>query len=50
MIEVVGFRYCRLGTADLEETVKFATDMIGLEDLGRENGAAYMRGEGGATA
>ena len=34
MINVTGFRYCRLGTADLEETVKFATEIIGLEHRG----------------
>lgn len=45
MINVVGFRYCRLGTANLEETVKFATEMIGLEEVGRENGFVYMRGD-----
>ncbi|HCO99916.1 MAG: glyoxalase/bleomycin resistance/extradiol dioxygenase family protein [Alphaproteobacteria bacterium] len=45
MIEVVGFRYCRLGTADLEKTVKFAEDMIGLEVVGRENGCVYTRGD-----
>ena len=45
MIEVVGFRYCRLGTADLGETVKFAENMIGLEIVGQENGCVYTRGD-----
>jgi 2,3-dihydroxy-p-cumate/2,3-dihydroxybenzoate 3,4-dioxygenase len=45
MINVTGFRYCRLGTADLEEAVKFATEIIGLELVGRENGFAYLRGD-----
>ena len=45
MINVTGFRYCRLGTANLEETVKFATDIIGLEEVGRENDSVYMRGD-----
>ncbi len=45
MINIIGFRYCRLGTANLDETVKFATDMIGLEVVGRENGAVYTRGD-----
>ena len=45
MIKVTGFRYCRLGTADLEEAVKFATEIIGLELVGQENGFAYMRGD-----
>ena len=45
MIEIVDIRYCRLGTADLESTVRFATEMIGLELVGHENGAAYVRGD-----
>lgn len=45
MIEIVDIRYCRLGTADLEGAVQFATEFIGLELVGRENGAAYVRGD-----
>lgn len=45
MINITGFRYCRLGTADLENTVTFAKDIIGLEVVGRENGAVYTRGD-----
>lgn len=45
MINIVGIRYCRLGTADLESTVKYAKDLIGLEEVGRENGFVYMRGD-----
>ena len=45
MINVVGFRYCRLGTADLDETVRFAQDIIGLEVVSHENGAVYTRGD-----
>jgi 2,3-dihydroxy-p-cumate/2,3-dihydroxybenzoate 3,4-dioxygenase len=45
MIDIVDIRYCRLGTADLEGAVRFATEMIGLELVGRENGAAYVRGD-----
>ena len=45
MIEIVDIRYCRLGTADLDETVRFATELIGLELVDRENGAAYVRGD-----
>ena len=45
MINVSGFRYCRLGTANLEDTVKFATDIIGLEVVDRENGFVYVRGD-----
>jgi len=45
MIEIVDIRYCRLGTADLDGAVRFATEIIGLELVGRENGAAYVRGD-----
>ena len=45
MIEIVDIRYCRLGTTDLDETVRFATELIGLELVDRENGAAYVRGD-----
>lgn len=45
MINVIGFRYCRLGTADLEATAAFAHETIGLEEVGRENGTVYMRGD-----
>jgi len=31
MIDIVGIRYCRLGTADLDTTVEFARSVIGLE-------------------
>ena len=46
MIDIVDIRYCRLGTADLAGAVRFATEMIGLELVGRENGTAYVRGDG----
>ncbi|MGY8957640.1 MAG: VOC family protein, partial [Alphaproteobacteria bacterium] len=45
MIDIVGIRYCRLGTADLDTTVGFARSVIGLEEVGRENGAVYLRGD-----
>lgn len=45
MIEIVDIRYCRLGTADLESTVNFAKNMIGLEEVDRENGGVYLRGD-----
>ncbi len=45
MIEIVDIRYCRLGTPDLDSAVRFATEIIGLELVGRENGAAYVRGD-----
>lgn len=45
MIEILDIRYCRLGTADLDATVRFATGHIGLEEVGREGGTAYVRGD-----
>ncbi|MCZ6840862.1 MAG: VOC family protein [Alphaproteobacteria bacterium] len=45
MIEIVDIRYCRLGTADLDGAVRFATELIGLELVDRGNGAAYVRGD-----
>lgn len=45
MINIVGIRYCRLGTADLEGAVDYAKHVIGLEEVGRENGAVYLRGD-----
>jgi len=45
MINLTGIRYCRLGTPDIDNAVAFATEMIGLELVGRENGAAYLRGD-----
>jgi 2,3-dihydroxy-p-cumate/2,3-dihydroxybenzoate 3,4-dioxygenase len=45
MIEIVGIRYCRLGTADLENAVRFARETIGLEEVTQETGAVYLRGD-----
>ncbi len=45
MIELVDIRYVRLGTADLEGAVRYATGTLGLELVGRENGRAYVRGD-----
>ena len=45
MIEVIGIRYCRLGTADLEGSVEFACNIIGLEEVGQEDDAVYLRGD-----
>ena len=43
MIKISGFRYCRLGTANLSETIKFATEIIGLELVDQKDGFAYLR-------
>ena len=45
MINLVDIRYVRLGTRNLDETVAYATDTLGLELVGRENGRAYVRGD-----
>ena len=45
MIEIVDIRYCRLGTADLDSTVAFATNLIGLEEVDRADGQVYLRGD-----
>lgn len=38
-------RYVRIGSEDLDESIRFATQMLGLELVGREAGAAYLRGD-----
>ncbi|MGB0572835.1 MAG: VOC family protein [Alphaproteobacteria bacterium] len=45
MIEIVDIRYCRLGTTDLDSTVDFAKNLIGLEEVERANGQVYLRGD-----
>ncbi len=45
MIELVDIRYVRLGTANLDGAVRYATRTLGLELVGRENGRAYARGD-----
>lgn len=45
MIEIIGIRYCRLGTTNLGTTVDYARHTIGLEEVGRENGCVYLRGD-----
>lgn len=45
MIEIVDIRYCRLGTADLESTIDFATNYIGLEEVDQSDGQVYLRGD-----
>jgi len=45
MIELIDIRYARLGTADLEAAVRFASETVGLEIVRRENGRVYLRGD-----
>ncbi len=45
MIVLKDIRYVRLGTGDLDDAVRFATRILGLELVRREAGAAYLRGD-----
>lgn len=45
MIEIIDLRYARLGTADLEAAITFATELVGLELVRREGHCAYLRGD-----
>lgn len=45
MIEIVDLRYARLGTADLEAAIAFATELVGLELVRQEGNCAYLRGD-----
>lgn len=38
-------RYVRIGSDDLDESVRFATDILGLELMERDAGSAYLRGD-----
>lgn len=37
--------YVRIGSDDLDESVRFATQMLGLELMGRDASSAYLRGD-----
>ncbi len=45
MINLHDIRYLRMGTADLESSIKYATDIIGLQLAAREGKAAYFRSD-----
>jgi 2,3-dihydroxy-p-cumate/2,3-dihydroxybenzoate 3,4-dioxygenase len=45
MIALHDIRYVRIGTADMDHAVKFATRMLGLELAERDSGAAYLRSD-----
>ena len=38
-------RYVRIGSEDLDESIRFATEILGLELMHRDAGAAYLRGD-----
>jgi 2,3-dihydroxy-p-cumate/2,3-dihydroxybenzoate 3,4-dioxygenase len=45
MISLRDIRYVRIGTGDIDHSVKFATRMLGLEVADRDSGAAYLRSD-----
>lgn len=45
MVDLHDIRYVRIGSDDLDESVRFATQVLGLELVGRERDAAYLRGD-----
>jgi 2,3-dihydroxy-p-cumate/2,3-dihydroxybenzoate 3,4-dioxygenase len=45
MISLRDIRYVRIGTGDMDQAVKFATRMLGLEVADRDSGAAYLRSD-----
>jgi 2,3-dihydroxy-p-cumate/2,3-dihydroxybenzoate 3,4-dioxygenase len=38
-------RYVRIGSDDLDESIRFATDILGLELMERDRSSAYLRGD-----
>lgn len=38
-------RYVRIGSEDLDESIRFATQILGLELVGRDKDAVYLRGD-----
>ncbi len=45
MIEIIDLAYLRVGAANLEEAVQFATETIGLQEVRREDDRIYVRGD-----
>ena len=45
MIELIDVCYARLGTADLDGAVRFATELVGLQLVRHEANRAYLRGD-----
>ena len=45
MIALKDIRYVRLGTANLDDAVRYATRILGLELVRRERGTAYLRSD-----
>ena len=45
MIHLHDIRYVRLGTADLDGAIRYATDVLGLEIAHRSSGCAYFKSD-----
>ena len=45
MISLKDIRYVRLGTSNLDDAVRYATKVLGLELVRRDRGGAYMRSD-----
>lgn len=45
MIVLDDIAYVRSGTADLDRAVEFAVQVVGLEEVAREDGVAYLRAD-----
>ena len=45
MADLHDIRYVRIGSDDLDESVRFATQVLGLELVERDQSAAYLRGD-----
>ena len=43
--ELHDISYVRIGSDDLDESVRFATQILGLELTGRDANTAYLRGD-----
>lgn len=45
MIELEQVSYVRLGTADLDSTCRYAREILGLQEVRRDNGTVYFRSD-----
>ncbi|HUB45838.1 MAG TPA: VOC family protein [Acetobacteraceae bacterium] len=45
MVNLQDIRYVRVGTADLDSAIRFATDILGVQLVAREGKAAYFRSD-----
>ena len=45
MIELVDLRYVHMGASSPDDAAKWAQEIYGLEEVARENGRIYLRGD-----